>query len=199
MEVNWLERLYVNSPLRGNIHHPHTIRTMLRWMPNINNKAALTILELGCGRGRGLELIHNHFPNATLIGGDIDLRMLKEAHTYLSTRNIPATLMPLDAMAPEITPNSIDIIFSFGAIHHVQKWQCSVHNISALLRKNAYFCAEEYYKPLLENPLFAYFFTHPPHRFTAHEFFTEAQKNNLDIIHERNLWGLTGITVFKKR
>lgn len=198
MEVNWLERLYVNSSLRGRVHQPHTLRTMLDWMPDINKQAPLTILELGCGCGRGLELIHHHFPNATLIGGDIDSSMLKTAHAYLSEKDIPAKLMPLDTEAPKLEPNSIDIVFSFGAIHHVPKWQHSLQNISALLRKNAYFCTEEYYTLLLENPVFAYFFTHPPHRFSAGEFLTEAQKHNLEIIRQRNIVDLTGVAVFKK-
>ena len=86
-----------------------------------------TILDLGCGNGRNFELFESKY----IIGIDNSLEFLKLA----KERKLPNELIPQlilsDMKSLPIRPNSIDMIFSIAALHHVQ----GVHNRQFLVKQ----------------------------------------------------------------
>ncbi|MFC5585612.1 class I SAM-dependent methyltransferase [Nitratireductor kimnyeongensis] len=55
------------------------------------------VLELGCGTGRNLALVSDHFPKARLFGLDISREMLSTARRRMERENIDARLAEADA------------------------------------------------------------------------------------------------------
>lgn len=56
-----------------------------------------TVLELGCGTGRNLALVSDHYPNARLFGLDISQEMLSTARRRMEREGIEAQLAKADA------------------------------------------------------------------------------------------------------
>ena len=55
------------------------------------------VLELGCGTGRNLALVSDHYPNARLFGLDISQEMLSTARRRMEREGIDAQLAKADA------------------------------------------------------------------------------------------------------
>jgi len=135
-----------------------------------------TLLEIGFGAGRNLQLFKNKQIN--LYGVDISEKMVKE--TLKSLKNEKINLKHLDAESGlPYKDNFFDLILCIRALKYMKKWPFVIKEISRTLRKEGY--------AILEVPsLFSIHFFGLPWAnyflFFIPNFIKELAKNELQII-----------------
>ena len=168
MKVSWLERLWVNSPVRKFVQLQEA-----RFFRKIGTlPAGGKCLEIGCGCGVGARIISRSFVPASIHALDIDLDMLRTAQKRGTTwKNVPMHLLAGDAQELPFPDCSFDAVFNYGIIHHLENWQKGVTEIARVLKDGGMFFFEEIYPPLYANPLFLRILDHPrENRFHGPEY-----------------------------
>src|SRR4029079_19749500 len=79
------------------------------------------VLEVGCGRGVGSEVILDRLGAERVTAFDLDDSMVELARRRLHAR--PVSLSVGDVCAIEQASGAIDTVVDFGIIHHVPGWQ----------------------------------------------------------------------------
>jgi len=98
-------------------------------------KPGANILEVGCGRGAGANLIFKNFQPSHLHILDLDLKMIQKARTHLSAASKDAVNMYVgDAIDLPFKTGSLDAIFGFGFLHHVPDWRQGLSEIARVLK-----------------------------------------------------------------
>lgn len=167
MKLNWIERWLVNNPFRRILQHLE-----INWFQSVMPLAAgASILEIGCGRGVGAELIIDHFQPAKLHLLDLDVRMVTSAgarfpaidQTRISFCVGNATALPFKA-------GSLDAVFGFGFLHHVSVWRQSLLETARVLKIGGIYYMEELYPGLYQNIVTKRILAHPERdRFSSQE------------------------------
>jgi len=129
MKLNKIEFLAMNNPIRAFIQEKYELK-ILRAMTSVKN--AQMALEIGCGTGNGSKLIKKHFSIKSIIGIDLDEKMIKIA----SKRNIDTSISykVMDASKLYFPDKYFDAVFDFGVIHHIPNWMDSIKEIKRVLR-----------------------------------------------------------------
>ena len=181
MKLNWIERLVVNNPLRFAGQYLE-VRWFTRMMPMYGGAR---ILEIGCGRGAGAELILKKFKPDLLYLLDLDIQMIQKARDYLKIgekKNIGccvgnATLLPFE-------DGAFDAVFGFGFLHHVAAWQLGLTEIARVLRSGGTYYMEELYPQLYQNFITRRLLDHPEcNRFKSQDLRNAFQEVNLALTH----------------
>jgi len=195
MKVSFLERLWVNSPVRKFVQWQEA-----RFFKNIGSLApGGKCLEIGCGCGVGAQLISRSFSPASVHALDIDMDMLLAAkRKSTSWENVPLHLMAGDAQELPFPDRTFDAVFNYGIIHHLENWQKGVTEIARVLKKGAVFYFEEIYPPLYANPLFIRILDHPrENRFYSPEYRGALATSGLRLLdgYKESRFGILGAAV----
>ncbi len=112
----------------------------------INLKPNETLLDLGCGPGSLLRVLHKKHPSNKLIGLDIDSKILKIAQSRLSNK---IKLIESSAIATPLPNNSFDVVISTLAIHHLQSAdkERMIAEAHRILKTGGHFFLFDYTKP----------------------------------------------------
>jgi len=176
MKLNAIERAAMNNPLRA----AHQYHREAAWFRRLAG-GALTgqhVLEVGCGRGVGAEVILDRLGAATVSAFDLDESMVELARRRLHGR--PVSLSVGDVCAIEQPSGSIDTVVDFGIIHHVPDWQQSIDEIARVLRPGGLVLFEEVPRHVLDTWALRTFTVHPrENRFEADEFAAELARHGL--------------------
>jgi ubiquinone/menaquinone biosynthesis C-methylase UbiE len=165
MKLNWAERWVVNNPLRV-FQQKIEIKWLRGMMPL---KPGANILEVGCGRGAGANLIFKNFKPSQLHILDLDLKMIQKAGSHLSPASKDAVNMYVgDAVDLPFKTGSLDAVFGFGFLHHVPDWRQGLSEIARVLKLGGVYYIEELYPSLYQNVITKRILLHPEHdRFTS--------------------------------
>ena len=167
MKLNWIERVFVNSPFRLAIQHLE-----INWFHSIMPlESGAQILEIGCGRGAGAQLILEHFKPAHLYLMDVDYAMIQKAGDHLnSTYQDTVSFCVGNATALPLVDQSMDAVFGFGFLHHVQAWRDSLIETARVLKIGGIYYMVEYYPSLYQNFVTKRILAHPERdRFSSRE------------------------------
>lgn len=180
MTLNFWERALINNPVRAFVQRRVETPRLLRLGGRLEGGEAL---EIGCGRGIGVEIIFQRFGAERVTALDIDPRMIDLARTRLAS--IPKHRLNLavgSATAIPANDESFDAVFDFGILHHVPDWQKAVREIARVLRPGGLFFFEEVTRQALERWLYRTFFDHPAaNRFGVEDFAAELARNAISV------------------
>jgi ubiquinone/menaquinone biosynthesis C-methylase UbiE len=176
MKLNSFERAAMNNPLRA----AHQHRVEAAWFRRLAGGAlsGQHVLEVGCGRGVGSEIILDRLGAERVTAFDLDELMVDKAQRRLHGR--PVTLTVGDVCAIDQPSTSIDTVVDFGIIHHVPDWQLSIAEIARVLRPGGLLLFEELPRHVLESWTVRTLTDHPrENRFEAEEFASELARHGL--------------------
>jgi 2-polyprenyl-3-methyl-5-hydroxy-6-metoxy-1,4-benzoquinol methylase len=170
MKLNSIERAFVNSPVRA----AHQHRREAAWFRRLagGDLSGQHVLEVGCGRGVGAQVILDRLGAERVTAFDLDESMVELAQRRLHGR--PVSLSVGDICAIEQPTGSVDTVVDFGIIHHVPSWQASIAEIARVLKPGGLMLFEEIPRHMLDSWAFRTLTVHPrENRFEADEFAAE--------------------------
>lgn len=176
MKLNSIERAAMNNPIRA----AHQHRREATWFRRLagGSLAGQHVLEVGCGRGVGSEVLIDRLGAERVTAFDLDDSMVELARKRLHGR--PVELSVGDVCAIEQPAGSVDTVVDFGIIHHVPEWQDAVSEIARVLRPGGLVLFEELPRWVLDTWAFRTLTVHPrENRFDADEFAAELARHGL--------------------
>ena len=195
MKVNWAERLWVNSPLRFVIQQRET--RFFKRMRNLEPGARC--LEIGCGHGAGARIIINAFQPAHLDGLDIDPFMIRLAlRRQRKGKAEGLCFLVGDVQNLPYVDDSMDAVFNFGIIHHLENWRQGISEIARVLKKGGAFYFEEIYPALYANPVTRILLEHPTeNRFHGPEYRGALQSEGFRLLpgYKESRFAILGVAV----
>jgi ubiquinone/menaquinone biosynthesis C-methylase UbiE len=196
MHLNWVERALMNNPLRAAVQRHVEARRLLR----LGGAAkGATALELGCGRGIGVEIILDLFGAEHVDAFDLDPRMTALARRRLRGQAERVHLWIGDAASIPVEDSRYQAVFDFGIIHHMPRWRHALTEVHRVLRPGGRFYAEEAFDRLITHPIWRRVVTHPQRDRFDHERFRQAlAEAGLRPVASSQLWGGFGWFVADK-
>ena len=187
MLLNSVEKLMMNNPVRSAVQ---------RWV-EAPRLVALggplpggRVLEVGCGRGVGVELLLERFGAEHVAAFDLDPDMVRRAGDRLARYGDRVRLWSGDVTAIDAPDETYDAVFDFAIIHHVPRWRDAVAEVFRVLRPGGCFYAEEVLARFIHNPLWSRVLEHPMEdRFDAFEFATALRQAGFEVKGRRELLG----------
>jgi ubiquinone/menaquinone biosynthesis C-methylase UbiE len=176
MKLNSIERALVNNPVRAT--HQHLRESA--WFRRLarGDLSGQHVLEVGCGRGVGSEVILDRLGAERVTAFDLDESMVELARRRLHAR--PVSLSVGDVCAIDQPSSTVDTVVDFGIIHHVPDWQQSIGEIARVLRPGGLLLFEEIPRHVLDTWIFRKLTVHPrENRFEADEFAAELARHGL--------------------
>jgi ubiquinone/menaquinone biosynthesis C-methylase UbiE len=197
MKLNSIERAAMNNPVRA-AHQHHREAAWFRRLAG-GALSGQHVLEVGCGRGVGSEVILDRLGAERVTAFDLDDSMVELARRRLHAR--PVSLSVGDVCAIDQPSGAIDTVVDFGIIHHVPDWQQSIAEIARVLRPGGLLLFEELPRHVLEIWAFRTLTKHPrENRFEADEFAAELARHGLHGTGtiERRLGGMVFVGAARK-
>lgn len=185
MLLNRLETALMNNPLRAALQRHVEARRLLRLGGALDGGHAL---EVGCGRGVGIDLILRVFGAASVDAFDLDPKMVARARARFPPRSRVRVWVG-DATAISAPDATYDAVFDFGIIHHVPDWRRAVAEIHRILKPGGRFYGEEVLRRAVTHPVIRRLLEHPQSdRFDAETFRRELAASGLEPVGVENLW-----------
>lgn len=158
MKLNWAERWAVNNPTRPIQQYLEILWVMSR----INVRPGARILEIGCGRGAGAFIIKKAFHPSVLHGMDLDIGMIRMAGRYLRPAAKDGIVFYAgNAGSLPYPDETLDAVFGFGVLHHIEDWQAALAEILRVLKSGGIYVFEELYPSLYQNAVTRHILLHP--------------------------------------
>lgn len=156
--MNRVETALMNNPVRRAIQRRVEV-PLLRRLGGV--MAGGRALELGCGQGFGLRLILDQFGADEVLGIDVDPHMLRLAGRRSAGCGPRVVLCRASASELPVASSSVDAVFDFGILHHVEDWRAAVAQVARVLRLGGRFYFEEVTAQALARPSYRRFLEHP--------------------------------------
>jgi len=180
MKLNAIEKALMNNPVRASLQRWYEAPLLERLGGRV---AGLRVLEIGCGRGVGTQILLERFGAAHVQAFDLDPDMVEKARRRLA-RYAPdrVRLSVGNVTAIEADDQSFDAVFDFGIIHHVPEWRSAVAEVGRVLRPGGRFFFEEVTRHALDRWTYRTFLEHPREdRFSAEEFVAECERHGIGV------------------
>jgi ubiquinone/menaquinone biosynthesis C-methylase UbiE len=92
-----------------------------------------SVLDVGCGTGRGIGYLRTRFPEMRCHGADASAAQLRQA---MIKRGIPQDLLhECDATKLPFPDQSFDVVCEFGALHHMRNPNTAVREMTRVARR----------------------------------------------------------------
>ena len=187
MKLNRVEKALMNNPVRALVQRHYEAVLLQQIGGRVSGER---VLEIGCGRGVGTEIIFERFGAREVHAFDVDPDMIALARSRLSA--FPADQLHLsvgDATAIEAEDGAFDAVFDFAIIHHIPEWKKAVREVARVLRPGGRFFFEEVTRQALDRWFYRKFLDHPKNdRFSATEFVDELQEQGIMVGENAKEW-----------
>lgn len=181
MKLNRAEKALMNNAVRALVQRRYEAPLLERLGGRV---AGLGVLEIGCGRGVGAEILLRRCGAGHVTAFDLDPDMVGRARRRLAPflgRRV--SLYVGDATAIASPDASFDAVFDFGIIHHVPAWRAAVAEVRRVLRPGGRFFFEEVTAQALRRWSYRTFLDHPREdRFTHAEFVAELERHGIQVL-----------------
>ncbi len=165
----------MNNPVRSALQRLYEARLFERLG---GRTEGMRVLEVGCGRGVGTEIIFRRFGAREVHAFDLDPEMVEQARRRLSNYSSDQLRLEVgDATAVVAEDESFDAVFDFGIMHHVPNWQKAVSEIRRVLRPGGRFFFMEVTSQALNRRLYRKLFAYP----TENRFSKESLVRELEV------------------
>jgi ubiquinone/menaquinone biosynthesis C-methylase UbiE len=183
MKLNAVETLLVNNPVRTLVQRLYEARLLLELGGRLDGAR---VLEVGCGRGAGVEILLEHFGASRVYAIEIDPEQLRRAERRLAAHFGRRAVLALGSV--EYLPFAdqyFDAVFDFGVLHHVPGWQTALAEIGRVLKPGGRFFFEEVTRDALNRWLYRTLLDHPAeNRFSEGEFVAELMAHGIELLRE---------------
>ena len=137
MKLNRVEKALMNNPVRASLQRYYETPLLERLGGRLDGRR---VLEVGCGRGLGTNIILKRFGAADVHAFDLDPDMVRQARQRLAAYPPGrVTLYQADVTAIPEPDASFDAVFDFGILYHVPAWPVAVAEIHRMLRPGGRF------------------------------------------------------------
>lgn len=180
MKLNRVEKALMNNPARAMLQRWYEARLL----ESLGGRAdGLRVLEVGCGRGVGTQIIFERFRAGVVYAFDLDPEMVRLARQRLAAYGPERLHLSVGSVtAIAAADASFDAVFDFGVIHHVPRWQTAVSEIHRVLKPGGRFFFEEVTSHALKRWSYRTFLEHPAeNRFSGREFVAELEAVGLTL------------------
>jgi ubiquinone/menaquinone biosynthesis C-methylase UbiE len=180
MKLNRIERALIDNPVRGLLQRYYEGPLLLTLGNRLDGKR---VLEIGCGTGKGTEIILRLFGAKEVVAFDLDPAMVEKARRRLVSWAAGRVLLGVgDATAIAVADESFDAVFDFGVIHHIPLWRKAVSEVRRVLRPAGQFYFEEVTSNALNRWAYRTFLEHPKEdRFSGHQFVAEMENQGISV------------------
>ena len=178
MKLNLVEKALMNNPARVLLQRRYEAPLLVRLG---GRTEGMRVLEVGCGRGVGTEIIFQHFGAREVHAFDLDPEMVELAQDRLAGYSSDRLKLAVgDATTIMAEDESFDAVFDFGIIHHVPEWQKAVSEIRRVLRPGGRFFFMEVTRQALNRRLYRALFVHPTeNRFSGEDLIAELERQGI--------------------
>jgi SAM-dependent methyltransferase len=135
--MNAFGRAMMNSRARALAQRRYVVPTMMRLGGSL---AGCRVLEVGCGRGVGSELLLDVMEATEVYAIDLDPLMVDKARERLGGR---ARVEVADMTDLQLATGSLDAVVDFGAIHLSPEWRQAVGEVARVLRPDGRYFFEQ--------------------------------------------------------
>lgn len=159
--------------------------------------AGARVLEVGCGRGVGIEILFS-LDAAEVIGFDLDPKMIALAQKRIARYGNRVQVFVGDAEKVDLPDASFDAVVDFGILHHVPGWKKALGEIARLLKPGGCFYFEDIFRRFIHLPLVRALTDHPlDTQYTGEEFRTGMERVGMRIVKWRQMgdWLVIGQAV----
>ena len=157
MLLNLVEFGLMNNPVRAFIQRHFEAMRLLRMGGSARGGRAL---EVGCGRGIGVQIVLDKFHAASVDAFDLDPRMVLRARRRIPAA-APVRLWVGDCTSIPVNNAVYDAVFDFGIIHHIPDWRAALAEISRVLKPGGKFYGEEALATFITHPVARLLLYHP--------------------------------------
>ncbi len=184
MKLNRLEKLMMNNPIRSRMQRREA--GVLRAMGGVVEGGR--VLEVGCGRGVGTELILDEFLAGQVDAFDFDPDMVRRAKKRLAPRGDRVRIWHGDVTRIEAEDDCYDAVFDFAIIHHGPHWRDALAEIRRVLKPGGRFFSEEILRDFIHHPLWSRVLDHPMEDRFDHDDFRDAlTSGGFEVVVTRSL------------
>jgi len=181
--LNRFERALMNNPVRAAVQRRFEARRMEELGGALPGPR---VLEIGCGRGVGIDILFDRFGAQSVDAFDLDPEMVELARQRHCGRSSSVRVWTGDATAIDAADDTYDAVFDFGIIHHIPAWRAALREVHRVLRPGGRFYAEEVLVAFIEHPVARRLFDHPTtDRFDRQQFALAVEEAGLSLVESR--------------
>ncbi len=149
MRLNWLGRATMNNAARSLGQ-----RYAASWLERLGGRVeGGRVLEVGCGRGVGVQIIRERFGAASVEAMDLDPKMVERARWRLAASGLAGVGLSVgDVTSIRAGDATFDAVFDFGAIHLEPNWRKGLAEVRRVLKPGGKFFFEWVTSSLLRLP-----------------------------------------------
>lgn len=186
MLMNSVEKAMMNNPVRAALQRHFEMPLLLELGGRVRGGR---VLEVGCGRGVGTELILARSGAEHVDAFDLDPEMVALARRRLRRHGDRVRVSVGDVEHIDAEDGAYDAVFDFGIIHHVPDWRNALSEIHRVLKPGGRFYAEEVLEKFIVDPLWRRVLVHPLVDRFNHERFRQALiETGFEMVGSRQLW-----------